>query len=292
MDKNILGRGLDSLIPRKKIDDITLAEVTGPIVAVDDQDKIRQLPLDKIAANPHQPRQQFDHQQLENLIDSIREHGIIQPLVVTKNGDSYQLIAGERRLRAAKFLELPAVPAIVRRAGEQEKLEISLIENLQRQDLNPVEEAIAYQRLVNEFNLTREAVGKRVGKSKSAIVNQLRLLSLPDEIKQALIDGQISAGHGKVIAGITDAAEQLKFFKKVLKNQMNVRETESAVQEIEVKKHTRHLRRDPNLVSQEELLQGALGTKVKISKKDGQGKITVEFYSEEELQAIIGKIVK
>jgi ParB family transcriptional regulator, chromosome partitioning protein len=292
MDKNILGRGLDSLIPPKKIDGITLAEVAGPIISVDDRDKIRQLPIDQIAANPHQPRQQFDHQQLEDLIESIREHGIIQPLVVTKNGDNYQLIAGERRLRAAKFLELATVPAIVRQAGEQEKLELSLIENIQRQDLNPLEEAIAYQRLADEFNLTREAIGKKVGKSKSAIVNQLRLLSLPEEIKQALIDGQISAGHGKVIAGITDVAEQLKFFKKVLKNQMNVRETESAVQEIEVKKHTRRLHRDPNLVSQEELLQGALGTKVKISKKNGQGKIMVEFYSEEELTNIIDKIVK
>ncbi|MBW2164193.1 MAG: ParB/RepB/Spo0J family partition protein, partial [Deltaproteobacteria bacterium] len=160
------------------------------------------MPLNKIKANPHQPRVNFDGQPMEELVESIKEHGIIQPLIATKEGDTYELIAGERRLRASKIAGLETVPVVVRQAGEQAKLEMALIENIQRQDLNPIELAHAYRRLIDEFSLGQDAVAKRVGKSRSTVTNILRMLNLPDEIQVALIGGKITEGHAKYLLGV------------------------------------------------------------------------------------------
>ncbi|MFH1173399.1 MAG: ParB/RepB/Spo0J family partition protein [bacterium] len=295
MADKILGRGLDSLIPPKKIRESMATIEQSSVVISDVQGRTREMDVNKIVANPNQPRQQFDHQHLEELIDSIREHGIIQPLVVATSGDHYELIAGERRLRAAKFLELKTVPVIIREAGEQEKLEISLIENIQRENLNPIEEAVAYQRLIDEFNLSRGEVAKKVGKSQSFVNNQIRLLNLSKEVKQALIDGVITAGHGKIIAGMPNEKEQLRFYRQVLKNELSVRATEQAAQRVPIKAQNRKPKngQDPDLLEKERELESALGTKVKIVKETKErGKIMIDFYSLEELQAIIEKIIK
>lgn len=294
MADKILGRGLDSLIPPKKIRESMATIEKDSVVISDVQGRTQEMDINKIEANPNQPRQQFDHQHLEELIDSIREHGIIQPLVVAKDGDHYELIAGERRLRAAKYLELKTVPVIIREAGEQEKLEISLIENIQRENLNPIEEALAYQRLIDEFNLSRTEVAKKVGKSQSFINNQIRLLNLPKEVMEALIEGTITAGHGKIIAGMPNEKEQLKFYRQVLKNGLSVRATEHAAQRvpIKIKSHKPKKGQDPDLLSKEDDLQSALGTKVKIQKETKErGKILIDFYSLEELNSIIDKII-
>ncbi|MFH1226036.1 MAG: ParB/RepB/Spo0J family partition protein [bacterium] len=289
MAKDILGRGLSSLIPPKKIREAINLVAESPVAVGLGEERVEQIPIEKITANPHQPRQSFGQGQLDELIDSIKEYGIIQPLIVTRTKDGYQLIAGERRWRAAKFLDFKTVPAIVRQADEQEKLELSLIENVQRADLNPIEVALAYQLLIDEFNFTPEEVGRKVGKATISVVNQLRLLNLEKEIQQALINGRIAAGHGKVLAGVADSQARFKFFKRILQEQLNVRDTENISQARPGKKYFRP--RDPNLASWEENLQKVLSTKVKIEKKkDNTGRILVEFYSIEELGGIIKKI--
>ena len=186
-----LGRGLDALLPSKPIKTKFSNE---EINKIDEKNRILDIELDKIQLNPHQPRKRFDHTELEDLINSIRVHGIIQPLIVTRlDEDKYQLIAGERRLKAAQFLNLPTVPAIVREAKELEKLEIALIENLQRKNLNALEEALSYKRLIDEFNLTQEEVAQKIGKKRSTVANTLRLLALPEDAQKAILDEKISS---------------------------------------------------------------------------------------------------
>lgn len=285
-----LGRGLDSLIPKKTIFPTTPSP-DKPDETIGGE-RILQLSPSQIAVNPHQPRHEFGHADLEELINSIKEHGIFQPLIVTKEGMGYELIAGERRLRAAKILELPTVPAIVREANESQKLELAIIENVQRKNLNPIEEALAYQRLIDEFSLTQEDVAKKVSKSRAAVANTLRLLDLPTEVQEAISQEKISEGHAKVLAGIETPEEQLKFFKKIVEEELNVRETEKVVKESKpVSARTGKLPPlpDAEVLAQEEELRKKLGTKVKIEKKDGKGKIIVEFYSEEELRELINK---
>ncbi|OGY45580.1 MAG: hypothetical protein A2744_02565 [Candidatus Buchananbacteria bacterium RIFCSPHIGHO2_01_FULL_44_11] len=278
-----LGRGLSSLIPVKNRQDIL--PKNSEVLA--GQEMVFSLPVEKIKANPMQPRSDFDHQGLEDLTNSIKEHGILQPLIVTQTEVGYQLIAGERRLRAAQILGLKTVPAIIREAKDQKKLELALVENLQRQDLNVVEEAVAFQRLVDEFNLTQEAVAKIVGKSRSAVTNTLRLLTLPTEIQKALITGQINYSAARVILGLPPE-KRLTFFKKVLKNDLTVRAVEGQVQKIVVKRHFRRSK-DATLSVQEESLQRALGTKVNIKKSGQTGQIIIDFYSAEELNALLKK---
>ena len=203
MPKSGLGRGLGSLIPKKE----NIAKIVTPRILSDfspssvkaDGERIFSINIEKISPNPHQPRKDFAHADLEDLVSSIKEHGIIQPLIVTDNGDgNYELVAGERRLRSAKIAGLKKVPAIVRAAKENEKLELALIENIQRQNLNPLEESEAYAKLMDDFGMTQEEIGKKVGKSRSAVANTLRLLDLPDKIKEALRGGKLTAGHARV----------------------------------------------------------------------------------------------
>lgn len=279
-----LGKGLSSLIP-PKIDKKLFAKNSEVIGG---EETIRQVPIVKIKSNPFQPRSDFGHESLEELTNSIKEHGILQPLILTSINDGYQVIAGERRLRAAQLLELKTVPSIIRDVKEQQKLELALVENIQRKDLNPIEEAVAYQRLIDEFNLTQEAVAKRVGKSRSVITNTLRLLTLPTEIQKALISGKVNYSTARVIVGLPPQ-ERLKFFQKVLKQDLTVRAVEGQARKVVVKRHFRTTK-DPNLAALEEKLQAVLGTKVTVKKSGETGQIMIEFYSGEELEEIIKKI--
>jgi ParB family chromosome partitioning protein len=222
---------------------------------------------------------------MEELVSSVKEHGIIQPLIVSLKGENYELVAGERRLRAAKFLNLRQVPAIIRDVNEHQKLEWALIENLQRQNLNPIEEAAGYRRLMDEFNLTQEDVSKKMGKSRPVVANMLRLLTLPDEMLNAVARGKISASAGRVLAGMKNPKEQADLFKKMLAG-LTVREGEITSQLHKPAAHTKRMIKDPFLSDLEEKLRGALQTKVDIKKSGKTGKIIIEFYSDEELQKI------
>ncbi|MBI5077217.1 ParB/RepB/Spo0J family partition protein [Candidatus Falkowbacteria bacterium] len=287
-----LGRGLSSLIP-KKISSSIFSEGHRDILVSQDANRILQIPVEDIGVNPLQPRKVFDHEMMEELTESIKEHGIIQPLIVTVlPGGAYELIAGERRLRAAKILELASVPAIIRAAGEQEKLELALIENVQRANLNPMEKAAAYARLADEFNLTQEAVAKKMGISRSAVANTLRLLDLPEKVQQAIVSGEITEGHAKIICGLSDEKEQLALLEKILRNDFTVREVEQDVRSSSKKIITRRRLKNPLLEEKEDQLRRALDTKVNINQKGERGQIIIEFYSDEELDSIINRIVK
>ncbi|MCX7779109.1 MAG: ParB/RepB/Spo0J family partition protein [Patescibacteria group bacterium] len=271
-----LGRGLDSLIPRKKI-----------TLPAKKEEVISEIPLSAIRSNPYQPRDVFDEQAMEELVNSIREHGILQPLVVNKiSDDLYELIAGERRLRAAKILNLEKVPVIIRSADEIKKLELSLIENLQRKDLNPMERARAYQRLIDEFNLTQEEVARKIGKARATVANTLRLLSLPPMIQRVLEEEKITEGHAKVLLSLDSPEKQEAMLKRILGTGMTVRETEQLI----VSKRKKPIFKDQVLRLKEERLQEALGTKVTIKKRGQRGKIIIEFYSEKDLENLIKKL--
>lgn len=279
-----LGRGLNSLIPSKKI-----AQVFSRDDVSRKEDRLLDIPVKNIRPNPKQPRVDFGYEELEDLIQSIKEHGILQPLVVSKIDDeNYELIAGERRFRSAKFLNLKTVPAVVRTVKEQEKLELALIENIQRKDLNPMEEARAFRQLIDEFNLRQEDVARRVGKSRPAVANTIRLLNLPEEIQQAVRSGKIKESHARTLLGFENPAEQMKYFRQILKNDMTVRETENIVKRI----HGRKAPSDPGLTAKEEDLRNVLGTKVEIKKTGHGGQVIIYFYSDEELNGIVKKISK
>ncbi|MCB9802404.1 ParB/RepB/Spo0J family partition protein [Candidatus Nomurabacteria bacterium] len=280
-----LGRGLGSLIPDKNQN----TNNSNSSTVIKDEDRIQHLDPEKIKVNPWQPRSNFDREKLEELTESIKQHGIIQPLVVTKEYDGYQLIAGERRLRAAKNLGLKEVPVIVREATDKDKLELSIIENVQRHNLNPLEEAESYQRLLEEFGLSREDIAKQVSKSPSGISNYLRLLKLPIVIKEAILNNQISFSHAKVILSVTDKLEQIKIFKKIIKNDLTVRELENLSKKTTEKIKERQPQ-DPIVTSWEDKLSKNLGSKVKIEKKGEKGMIKINFFSHEELKNLLDKL--
>lgn len=287
-----LGRGLSSLIP-KKVSSGIFSDSHRDILVSPDTNKILQIPVNDIRANPLQPRQVFGHDEMEELIESVKQYGIIQPLIVTAlPGGEYELIAGERRLRAAKIIGLATVPAIVRAAGEQEKLELALIENVQRTNLNPMEKAVAYARLMDEFNLTQEEVAEKLGLSRSVVANTVRFLNLPEKIQQALSSGEINEGHAKIIAGLDTEQEQLDLLEKILHYNFTVRDVEKEVHKLPRKKARRRSVKDPLLEEQEDGLRQALNTKVNIKKRGERGQIVIDFYSDEELDSIINKIIK
>ncbi|NCN07075.1 ParB/RepB/Spo0J family partition protein [Candidatus Falkowbacteria bacterium] len=285
-----LGRGLGSLIPSKKPVKELLGSDSEVADILDTREKISQLPVGQITPNPHQPRTTFNEDELQELVDSIKEHGVIQPIIVTKLGNGWQLIAGERRLRSSKLAGLNTIPAIIREMDEQKKMEIALIENLQRKNLNSLETAFAYQKLIDEFNLTQDQLSKRVGKSRSAVANTLRILTVIDEVKEAIRDGKISEGHARVLAGLP-AIDQLSTLQKILSDSLSVRDTEKAGKKVVVEKHIRKVAFDPEVKAKEELLQSALGTKVEIKKTGSTGQINIKFFSEEELKTLIDKLV-
>ena len=287
MNKKTLGRGLSSLIPdagEKK-----QRSAAGQNGAAKSFEGISHVPLSRIQPNPYQPRRSFNDDALTELIDSIKERGILLPLIVSeeKPGE-YQLIAGERRFRAAKTIGLETVPVMIKNVNDGDKLEVALIENIQRQQLNPIDESLAYFKLREEFNLTQEEIAKKVGKKRSTVANSLRLLTLPQHIKEAVALGKITQGHAKVLLGISDTALQDATFKKLMRQYVSVSDTQD-----EVQKKTRKAKLpDAQLSSWENDLQSHLATKVRIAKRGKQGKIAIEFYSLEELKNIIERIIK
>ncbi len=244
---------------------------------------------DVIDPNPYQPRDTFPHGSLEELVNSIREHGILEPLLVTRKPDGrYELISGERRLRAAKFLESKTVPVIVRRAEDIEKLEIALIENLQRQDLNSIEEAEGYRELIDTFNLTQEELARRVGKSREVVANTLRLLSLPGEMQAAIAAGKMTATHGRLLLQVQNPAERQKLFEQIVGEGLTLKEVEARGRGKMKKRHTLAVS-DAKMCAFENILRESLGTKVSIDRHGKTGKIIIEFYSEEELETLVKK---
>lgn len=285
--KRGLGRGLGALIPIRE---------EGP----------REVLIDSIVPNPLQPRQKLDMEALEELAVSIREHGLIQPLIVSQlhpepgeeasdtGTPRYQLIAGERRLEAAKLAGLTRVPVIIREATPQEMLELALVENIQRADLNPLEQAAAYRHLMDDFGLTQEQVAERVGKSRVVVANSVRLLRLPEEIKNSLAQGQITEGHARALLALEKPDDQLKLWKAILKRGLNVRQTEEMVRRMTSGPRPKQSSRlsSPETQALEEQFREALGTKVQLFRSRRGGKLVIHFYSEEELQAIYELIVK
>lgn len=286
-----LGRGLDSLIPKKTIitPPVGALSETGSALLLNDEDRIARISPNKIAINPWQPRKHFAENALNDLVESIKEHGIIQPLIVTRKDDAYELIAGERRLRSAKVLGLKEVPVIIRDVSEQKKLEFAIIENLQRENLNPLETAWAYQKLIDEFNISQEDAAKRVGKARSTVANCLRLLLLPDEIKNALAEKKITEAHAKYLLGLDSEAKQINVFRKIVRNNMTVAETDREIKKLGGTKEARV--KDFADEDKEKKLASALGTKTTIKRQGKSGKIVIDFYSEGELDSIINKII-
>lgn len=254
---------------------------------------MQEIETNKIVPNPYQPRKTFDPLALQELADSIREHGVIQPLVVTKTTNGYEIVVGERRFRASVLAGLAKVPAIVKESLEDKtKLEVALIENIQRQELNPIEEAQAYDRLIKTFNITQEEVAKKVGKSRPAITNAIRLLNLPAEIQRGIIEGKITGGHARAILGLPSADKQLLLYKMILEQGLNVRQVEAKVREATKPKSMDAAAPDPKLMAIESELRGKLGTQVKIQRQGRGGKIMIDFFSDEELEDIIARMAE
>jgi ParB family chromosome partitioning protein len=285
-----LGRGLGSLIPAKVAKE-AVREENKTIAFITDAAAIQQIPVGLIEPNPFQPRQEFDHAGLDDLIESIKQYGIIQPLILSKEGERYQLIAGERRWRAAKIVGLKTVPAIIRDASMQEKLELALIENIQRKDLNAIERALAYRRLIDEFNLTQENAAKRLGKSRPAVTQTLLFLNLPEEIQKALAEGKITEGHAKILCGLKTREAQMELFEKIVKYNFSVRDTESEGRKAQRRAPREYAALDAETRRWQEDLQSALATRVAIKSKNGEGEMTIKFFSKEELAAIAKKIL-
>ena len=283
-----LGKGLGSLIPSKE--ESPAVHEAQQHVGLDVSGSILEVSPEKIKVNPHQPRKVFQPRELEELINSIKVHGIIQPLIVTAKGDgSYELIAGERRLRSAKTLGMKTVPVIIRDAKEQEKLELAVIENIQRKQLNALEEAVSYERLLHEFNLTQEEVANRVGKSRSTVANLLRIIELPEEVRQAIMDEKITAGHARAIASLESPSQQLQMLTKILTNDINVRDTEREVRN--VKGGGQKQQFDPLVVEYEEKLRQKLGAKVTITKSGNKGEIKITYNSLEDFKDITNSLL-
>jgi len=265
-----LGRGLDALIPRAE-------EGTGAL----------EIPVDRISSNPHQPRSRFDEAELAELAASIEAHGVLQPIVVRTAADGgYELIAGERRLRAARMAGLATIPAVLRHPVGGEGLEMAMIENLQRSDLNALDQAAGYRELIDRFGLSHESLAKRLGKSRVAISNGLRLLDLQVETRAAIADGRISEGHGRALAALTIPELQRAALQLVLERHLSVRQTEEIVRRRSVGRTTRQTAMAADLADLESELRGALGTKVGIVRTRRGGRLVIEFYSDEELDRL------
>ncbi len=283
-----LGKGLDSMIPPKRNDKVDNSVNAGTVSKTGETI----LKINEVEPNKDQPRKNFNEEALQELSDSIKQHGIVQPLVVSKQDDYYEIIAGERRWRAAKMAGLKEIPVVIKDYSPQEIMEVALIENIQREDLNPVEEARAYQRLIKEYDLKQEEVAEKVSKSRTAVTNSLRLLKLDDRVLDMLIEETLSSGHARALLGIADNDRQYETALKVAEENISVRETERLVKSINnpvVKKTAKkELGNDFIYRDLEEQLKQKIGTKVSINRKtENQGKLEIEYYSQEELEKII-----
>lgn len=274
MERKALGKGIGALIPEKT------AEKSEKIVYVE---------IDNIKPNPFQPRENFDQESLEELTQSIREKGLIQPVLVRRSGEQFELIAGERRLRAAKSLNLKEIPVIVKDVEDEDSLELALIENIQRQNLNPIEEARAYQYLMDKFNITQEKASEILGKSRVSVSNTLRLLKLPIEIQEEIKKGRISFAHGRALLELGDANLQRRMAQDIISKSLSVRELENLIKTKRprvARAKTKAVSADAHTTILQEQLQQALATRVRIIRKKKRGSIVIEFYSQEELERI------
>lgn len=277
MKKNGLGKGLGALI-RENEQDIAAA--------------VTELKITELEANQNQPRRFFDDNALQELSDSIKEHGVVQPIIVRKLDDNYQIVAGERRWRAARLAGLKTVPVVVKDYSNVQVMEIALIENLQRQDLNSIEEALAYKSLIEEHDMTQENISGRIGKSRSAIANTLRLLNLPEAIRNMVIHGKISAGHARALLAVEDKMKQMEIAQKIIEQQLNVRDIEKLVMQKDKTKEKKEDKKDVEIIELEEQLKRTFATKVSIVHKKDKGKIEIEYYSNEDLERILELLQK
>lgn len=291
MNRQRLGKGLEALIPKD--------ETAGV------KDNINEIPVEKIKPNPLQPRNEFKIEKLEELADTIRTYGVIQPIIVQKRKDDFILVAGERRFRAAKIAGLETIPALIKDYDKNQLMEITLVENLQREDLNPIEEAAAYKRLVEEFSLSQEEIGRKLGKSRSAIANALRLLSLCDEVKNYLVQGELSAGQARPLLALENDEEQINYAVKIIKNNMSARQVEDLIKEYKKKNKKQINDEDKGLQIKEkekklkeffikdleDCLRKAYGTKVSIKNGAGEGRVTLFYYGDEDLERLISLLL-
>lgn len=279
MNKRGLGRGLEALIPMEQ----------------KTEENVQEIAIKKIVANDKQPRKDFDEQKLNELADSMKQHGVLQPVILRKKGTTYELVAGERRWKAAAIAGIEKIPAIVRELSDADVMEIALIENLQREDLNPMEEALAYRSLMNDFGLTQEELSKRVGKSRSQIANTVRLLNLNREIQTLVSLDKLSAGHARALLSIQNEKERIALAKKISEEALSVRQTEQMVKKLSNDNKQNKAQKikeiNPVMLDVTEKLQRTLGTRVKIKGNEKHGKIEIEFYSGDELERILETIV-
>lgn len=294
--KRGLGKGLDSLIPTNVMmeSEVKHATVSTASSPEEEKDGTLMVKLSKVEPNREQPRKNFDEDSLQELAESLKQFGMLQPILVQNRGDYYEIIAGERRWRAAKIAGLKEVPVIVRELTDQEIVEISLIENIQREDLNPIEEAQAYKRLLTEFHLKQDEVAERVSKSRTAVTNSMRLLKLCDEVQKMVVDDMISTGHARALISIEDPEEQYLIAQKIFDEKLSVREVEKLVKDLhKPPKPPKEENKMLQAIYQEisERLKQSLSTKVSVSaKQNGAGKIEIEFYNHEDLERLLERI--
>lgn len=278
MEKRGLGKGLGALFLSAETD-----QETG----------VREIRINEIEPNLDQPRKHFNDEKLEQLAESIKIHGIVQPLIVKKEANMYKIVAGERRWRAARLAGLNSVPVIIKELSSKQVMEIALIENIQREDLNPIEEAEAYEKLISEFEMTQDDVAKAIGKSRPAISNAIRLLTLQDKLKNYVINGEISSGHARALLVIEDKELQNKAAEEIISKGINVRETEALVKRLLKKKEkTKHKKLSAEYLALEDKFREIFGTKVKVLNNNKKGKIVIEYYSADELDRIVEMISK
>ena len=276
MERKALGKGISALIPGKESER--------------HKEEIIYVQTDQIKPNPFQPREDFDVLSIEELAQSIKEKGVIQPLLVRRKGDYYELIAGERRLRAARSLNLEEIPIIIKDVEDRDSLELALIENIQRQGLNPIEEAHAYQYLIDKFQVTQEKISAVLGKARVSITNTLRILKLPQEIQEEMKKGRLSFAHGRALLEIEDLNQQRRLAQEVISKDLSVRELENLIKTHQpkgIKRRMGQSLREPYLAVLEEEMQHILATKIRISKRKKRGHILIEFYSQEDLERIV-----
>ncbi|MCP1146618.1 ParB/RepB/Spo0J family partition protein [Lysinibacillus endophyticus] len=276
-----LGKGIGALFP---------TETLETLETVQNEDAIEKISLQKLVVNPFQPRKTFDDEKIDELAQSIKEHGIIQPIVVRKKGKKFEIVVGERRFRAAKLANLEEIPAIIREMTEEQMMEVAILENLQREDLTPIEEAEAYQSLIEKLNFTQEELAKRLGKSRPYITNHMRLLQLPDEVRELVNNGKLTMGHGRTLLGLKNKRRIPEVAEKVVKHELNVRQLEALIKQLneDVSRETeKPVKKDIFVQATETQLREYFGTNVQIKKSKNKGKIEIEFYSEDDLERIL-----
>ena len=282
MKRKALGKGLSALLPESPKGGAVATDAVGVV----------EIPLSKVDPNPDQPRQTLDEETLRALADSLKQQGVIQPILVRRTRGRYQIVAGERRFRAAGLAGLETVPAIVREVSDSDALEIALIENIQRDELNPIEEAAAYQRLITEHGYTQDSVAERVGKDRSTVSNTLRLLRLPKDLRRMVARGELSPGHARPLLSLPNASSQIELAQEIVGGELNVRAVERRVRQIiEPARPKPPKKRDANTRRAERKLEAALGTKVKIHRSKKGGRIEIDFHNEESLHALYNQLV-